>query len=82
MEEIIISRMKTPEDKNGNRKLVDPLTSSDAVIISNSKKTLTKRLEEITDLSSRGGIIIADEENKPDGPCIWGKILSVKDVEV
>lgn len=74
----IIGRIQTPEDVNGERMNVDVITNTDAVTMPDGKKTLTKRLEELATSSSSAGIIISDEENIPDGPCLWGKILKVE----
>lgn len=79
--ETIIGRIRTPEDVNGTRKNVDVITSSDAVMISGSTKTLTKRLEELATSSGSAGIIISDESDVPDGPCLWGKIVKTENYE-
>ena len=68
MSEKISMRLQTPEDENGNRKDIHPITTSDEVIVnpdSVESVTLSEKLNQIS------GIQI--QKNKPDFPCIWAK---------
>ena len=68
MAEAIICRLQTPEDENGERKDINVVTSSDAIIMSDGS-TLEDRLE---------GASIQLSAEKPNFPCLWAKIISTE----
>ena len=71
----ISMRMQTPADKDGIRKDIHPITTTDEVIVnaeSDNPITLTEKLNEIgTGNKNVASVVIQDEQ--PDFPCLWAK---------
>lgn len=77
MNDIIKSRLLTPEDDDGNRKNVHLVTSAECVVVtqtsddgSETETTLDKVIEDLSkNTGGDGGIVVGDEE--PTKNCIW-----------
>lgn len=68
MTEKISMRLQTPPDRDGNRKDIHPITTTDEVIVnpdSPESMTLSDKLNQVT------GVQIQEEQ--PSFPCIWAK---------
>jgi hypothetical protein len=68
--EKIIGRLQTPQDSNGERKDIHPITDADAVLI-DENSTLTDYIE-------KNGLGIQMQEEQPTSACFWIKPLSTE----
>lgn len=66
MAEMFIARLQTPADAEGKRQDVSLVTHAASVIV-DEDTTLEEKL-------AQGGIVLSKE--KPDFPCVWGRVIS------
>lgn len=60
-ETFIPIKIHSPEDENGNRKDMFPVTGSDQVIMADGETTLTDKLDGMIEMTTI----------QPDHPCLW-----------
>jgi len=68
--EKIIGRLQTPQDSNGERKDIHPITDADAVLIDDNST--------LTDYIEKNGLGIQMQEEQPTSACFWIKPLSTE----
>ena len=71
----ISMRMQTPADRDGVRKDIHPITTTDEVIVdaqSENPITLTKKIQDM-EASTQNYASVVVQDEKPDFPCLWAK---------
>ena len=71
----ISMRMQTPADRDGVRKDIHPITTTDEVIVDSQSEnpiTLTKKIQDM-EASTQNYASVVVQDEKPDFPCLWAK---------
>ena len=67
--------VQTPADRDGVRKDIHPITTTDEVIVdaqSENPITLTKKIQDMeASTQNYASVVVQDEQ--PDFPCLWAK---------